>query len=226
MIEYFAKNYYTVPIQIILNLIFIIASVINFRKLTTLKILLPYAILSLLQSIIGVYLNSYVPYSLKVEKILESTINIFMLMEFILFYAYIISIFKNRQKVRRVLIVVLIIYTIAIFWNWYFTDSFRQAPSSFTIIESYLIIIACLFYYLDLFQNSIPIPMSDNPQFWTITGMLLLFAFLTPLTLQLDNVYTNFLPIYNPLYSLNFVGYSLLFIFLIISLRCQIKIMT
>jgi hypothetical protein len=226
MLHYFAKYYYTIPVQIILNLIFIAGSVVNFKKLKSLKILLPYGILSFVQCIIGVYLNVFVPYSRQTERLLENTINLFMLVEFVLFYTYIIVLMKHRLWLRIVLIIVQIVFSVTILWYWFFTDSFNEAPSSFTIIESYLIILGCLSYFFDLFFQPMPVQISSNPQFWSITGMLLLFAFLIPLTLQLNNIFKNFHAIYNALYSINFLGYSTLFAFLIISLRCQIRIIT
>jgi len=226
MIEYFAKYYYTVPIQIILTVVFIALSLWHFNKLESFKILVPYGLISLVQCMVGVYLNVYDPYGKGVVVLLEQTINVFMLGEFIAFYAFIISLLKHKRKIQFILISVLIIYSLFIIVYWIYAKAFNEPPSAITVIESYLIIIGCLLYFYDLFVKSAPIKILKYPQFWAVTGMLILFAFLLPLTLQLNNIYLNFHSIYNPIYSLNFIGYSILFAFFIISVRCQIKIKT
>jgi hypothetical protein len=145
-----------------------------------------------------------------------------MLFEYIVFYHFIINSIKS-VKIKKILRFFVAGYPILVFYYWIYTPAFNEIPDYLTVIESYLIIIGCLFYYLEIFTTPANIKLLEHPQFWTITGMLLLFAFLIPLFLQRNNILLNFIDLYNTIYVMNFIGYITLFIFFNIGLRCQIK---
>gem|GEM_PF-2749431 len=223
MLEYFSLFYYTVPIQIIVTFLFVLHGILFYKKIKEFKILILYGIISLLQCGFGVYISVFTDHDFSKNIIIRNSINIFMLFEYIVFYYFIINSIKSA-KIKKVLRFFAAGYPLLVFYYWIYTPAFNEIPDYLTVIESYLIIIGCLFYYLEIFTTPANIKLLEHPQFWTITGMLLLFAFLIPLFLQRNNILLNFIDLYNTIYVMNFIGYITLFIFFNIGLRCQIKI--
>ncbi len=220
--KYFSIFYYAVPIQMITTLLFIIVGLANYKKINEFKSLLLYGIISMMQCILGVYISVFTDHDLGKITFIRNSINIFMLFEYIIFYSFIInSIALN--VIKNILMIFFIGYVVVVLYCWIFTSAFNKPPAYLTIIESYLMIIGCLFYYLEIFVCPPKVKLLDHPKFWFVTGMLILFAFLVPFYLQYDNILLQYLSLYNTVYIMNFIGYTILFIFFNIGLRCQIK---
>ncbi len=222
MLRYFSTYYYIVPVQFILNLLFVIACSLNYNRIGNFKILLIYGLTALTQSIFATYIGVYMVSGQEKIKLIQNSINIFMLIEFILFNLFLIK-STSISSLRKILIGTSILFILVVLRYWFYTNAFNKSPFFLSVIESYLIIIGCLLYYYSNFTSADNIKIKDNPPFWIVTGMLFLFGCLLPVFLQWNNTYLQSLDIYNAVYLINFVGYIILFTFFILGLKCQIK---
>lgn len=221
MIEYFSEFLFAIPIQFGITVFFIVMCTINFKKLEDAKILLLYALASICQSIFGIYI-SIDRHTEEEISLVHNSINVFMLLEFIIFCLFIqrslvMKITKRANKIILVSFVLFIIY------DWSTTDSFDKLPSFLTLIESYLMIPACFLYYFELFYSPPKTDFFRNHRFWIITGIFILFSLLVPIFLQRKIVYRGRLEIYNTIYLITFFAYITLFSFFIIGIRWKIR---
>lgn len=222
MLKYFSIFYYAVPVQMIVTSVFVINGMMHYRKVKAFVSLLAYGILSLVQCIVGTYISVYTPDSTKNNTIVQNSINLFMLLECLIFSQFIIS-SLGSGVIKRWLRAGSVVFVLIVLYHWVFTRSFSRPPESLSVLESFLVIIGCLLYYFEIFTSPPNIKLLQHPPFWFITGMLLLFAFLLPLFLQRDKDLQNFVDLFNVVYTMNFIGYTILFIFFIIGMRCQIR---
>lgn len=225
MLEYFAAFYFLIPIQILLSVVFIILAFANFKKIAHLKLLIIYAFLSLAQCLFGIYENVFKYYSAKLESEIETSISVFMLAEYVIFTSFIISSTKTKTS-KFLLKIVLFLFSFAMSYYWLISDSLARSPSYLTIAESFIIILGCLIYFYEMFNSPPTKNIFNHPPFWIISGILVLFSFLIPLSLQLDSTYKYEYPTYFIICSINYIGYIILYAFLLIGLRCQIKAKT
>ena len=181
-----------------------------------------YGIIALVQCLLGIYLNVFELYTYEREIFAQNSINVFMIIEFAIFYQFLI-VSINSKLMKLLMKLILTIFLGIVFYFWIFSNSFNESPVAFTVVEAYLILLSCLFYYYELFMSPSKNKLMDQSKFWIITGMLFLFSFIIPLFLQRNNLYWNFADLYRSIYSLTFVGYILLFSFFIYALKCQIK---
>lgn len=220
MFRYFSNYYYTVPLEIFLNLLFIIIGLAKLKRIGRLKILIIYSIACLTQSLLGVMANVLSDRKPATCILLENSINVFVLLEFIFFYQFIIGALASRVA-RMLFRGVRIIVCLGTIYSWLSSNRFNETPCVFTIAESYLIIIPCLYFYFELFTYRPKVPLQHQADFWAVTGMLFLFLLLAPLFLQSG---TLFLDASQPsdAYAMTFVGYAVLYIFFLNAVRCKI----
>jgi hypothetical protein len=222
MIEYFENFYFAVPIQIFVTSLFIYYSLMHFKKLGEIKILFYYSVVSLCQCFLVVYISIFTDKNLWELKLIQNSINIFLIIEVACFYVYIIKCITT-VLIKRCLQILFIGLISFILYDWISTRSLNKSPSLNTILEGYLIILACLCYYREIFKQPSKIKLNRNPTFWVINGIFLLFAFLISLFIQRKNILFNQLELFNTIYILNYIGYITLFCFFIIGLKWKIK---
>lgn len=213
--------YLTVPVQFLLNLIFVAGCLLHFRRLRHMLLLLVYAIFALLQTAAGLYVNAFAKDHQAAAALLEHSVNIFGLIEFICFCLYIHTALVFRVP-RLLLLLLCIIMTGWMLMHWLLSGSFESTPYHLMSLEAYLIILASLCYYFEIFYRPVVLNLAREPRFWVITGMMFLSILLTPLFLQ--NLHEPGMPSLTKLYALTFIGYILFFIFLIHALKCQIQV--
>lgn len=223
MIEFFEIYFFTVPLQIILNLLFVIAGIIYYKRLNSLAVILFYSMASLMQSSLGVYFNVYEKNNSNIVSILESSINVFMIIEFLTFNYFILKSLENRNFKKIIAWLVFIFISIASF-SWVNNHSFIKAPAYLTVIEAFFVIIGCLLYYYEKLNLTSPNKLAKDPAFFVINGMLILSVFLSPVSIYLNEIFLSFSLIYNIIYLINCLAYTVLFTFFILALRCQINI--
>lgn len=220
--EYFAKFYYTIPIQILLNFVFIGYCIRHYSKLEEIKILFYYSIVSLCQSFFGIYVSVYFIQTSTIKELIHNSINIFILLELPSFYLFIIKSTSSSIS-KKILKTILLSFIILTLLYWGTSNSFNKNPSLLTLAEGYLIILACFIYYLEIFRKPLKDKLTHNSNFWIISGMFLLFAFLISLFIQAKNNLLTHLNIYNLVYIIVFIGYITLFSFFIIGLKWKIR---
>ncbi len=219
MPEYLSKFYYTTSIQLILNLIFILTSIIHLKKIKNLRLLLIYSFFTLAQSLFGFYINIFEKYNL--EQFLNDSVKVLALIEFVFFYNYIAQSLKTNIA-KNILLTISSILAILIISNWLIFNHISDGPIiNFLGIESFLLIIACLFYYFEFFKY-VKSPTNEKPIFWSISGIFILSLLLFPISLQDSYIYLSE-RIITRAYTITFMGYSVLFISFINAIKCQIQ---
>lgn len=217
MQEYFSGVYFV--IQIMLNALFIITYMSNYKRIEGLQEILLYSAITLAECLFGAYLTLFSA-DTQAEALLEHSMNLFMLIEFIIFYLFLIRSIRSRFF-TRILKTIIIIFPAMILYHW--TARLHSNSAAFVIMEAYLIIIPCLFYYYELFRIPTPINLLREPRLWAISGILFLFILLAPLFLQGPALYIAANDL-SSIYVITFIGYIILFIFFIAALICQMQI--
>lgn len=221
MIEYFSSFYFTVVVQLILNLLFIFYSILFIKKIKKLYLLLIYSILSLLKSLYSCYVHIFGQFDHGKEKAWENALCLFMSLEFIFFYLFIIrSISVKRSKLFFK--TVFILFLCLLVFHWVSPVPLLKGIG-INVIAAYLVIIACLYYYYETFLSPPAIKLADNPVFWSITGMFFLSIIIIPIFLQKETIYIKSCLVKDS-YPLTFIGYTILFVLFINALRCQIQL--
>ena len=223
VIHYFSEYYFTNLLLLFISTLFLWYGIINDAKLKKYRVFYFYACMSISQTILASYINLFQSGNKEFAFVIQGSINIFTILEFLIFYYFLIKRIRSVfiKRLMR-LFIFLFIFITAYFWG--FTNEFFQNPARLTVIESFLIIFSCLFYFYELFKYPLIKNLLSEPSFWMVTGMLFLFSSIVPLFLIHDYIAKNFSILYDNLYSINFIAYSLLFVLFIIGFRCQMKI--
>ncbi len=89
------------------------------------------------------------------------------------------------------------------------------------IIESFSMLVPCFFYYYELFSFSSKINLKQNANFWTVTGLTFYLFCTLPITFVLAYLEKSDYTLYLNVYSIIYVFYSFLFIFIAKSYLCK-----
>jgi hypothetical protein len=221
MPQYISAFYCTNSIQLLLNIIFIGIAVIHWKKLKKFTLLLIYSLFTLSQSILGFYVNIFEQNNIQKGKLLNNTVKILALIEFIFFIVYITRCFTSKLA-KKILISIGSILSIIIVSSWLKYNSISHSfKINFISIESFILIIACLIFYYEFFLIETS-SIFKNPIFWSISGIFFLSLLLFPISLQDNYVYLSD-RVVTELYSITYIGYIVLFTLFINALRCQIQ---
>lgn len=220
LISYFSDFYFTNLVMISLSIILLIYGFYYFKKLQELKIVIIYGIFSLIQTLITYYVLFIIPYDL--NYIIEFSINIFLITEFLLFYLFFFLIIKSKY-VKYLLLCLACSFIIITIYHWKFTNELYKNPAQLTVIECFYMLIPALYYYIELFQYSPIINLRKESNFWIVTGIMFFFTTIIPLFLLKIFVFDPADPYYESLYSITYIAYSLLFIMFLIGCRCKVK---
>ena len=117
--------------------------------------------------------------------------NIFTSFEFV-FYLWVIRDVISNLIAKRVVVIVMYIYPILAFFEiWVKPDAFHAVTDA---IGCLLIVIACIYYFLELFQLSHSVNLLKEPAFWICSGLLFFYSCTFPIygaanfIIQLPNV--------------------------------------
>ncbi len=223
MFEYFSVFYYAVPVQLLVTLLFVVNGLVNYRKIKGLKILLLYGLVSLAQDLSAIYVSVYTKKARAEMIFVQSSINFFVFVEYVLFYCFIYRLLET-EKLKYLLTITFAPFLCFSVYHWIVKQRFGEPAPSITIVEAFSIVAGCLFYFLQIFMRPPRGQLINNPSFWIIIGMLLLFAFLMPLFLHCAQAFMVSTDVLDAVYVMNSIGYIILFIFFNIGLRCQIRI--
>ena len=101
--------------------------------------------------------------------------NFFSVFEFF-FYLWIISIIVNKKSAKKILRITSITYVIIAVINIIYIQkmkSFHTVTYSFGCL---LIVIACIYYFLELFRLPKSVKLQNNPSFWLCSGLLFFYC--------------------------------------------------
>lgn len=216
------KAFYT---EFIMQFFCLLVIIVYFKKGKKVKnsiFLVAIAFASLIQTLIIQY-HDLVPHT----WLLPKTISKFTLYLYLLFEATCCLLFIKKhitsvifRKIITLSNLLFIIYS-ATYWALKF-DTYVYSLH-IIIIESFLIIIPCLYFFYELFTRAPDKNIFNEPDFWVISGMLISFSIMTPFSLLFNYLEKNFNAVFKSLFLINYLSYVLLFITFIIAMLCHQK---
>jgi hypothetical protein len=220
LLSYFSEFYFTNFFLIVITIFFLIYGAFHYRKLNELNIVLLYGLFSLIQSILSYYVLFIIPNDY--NFIIEYSINIFLLVEFLLFYLLFFLIIKSKY-IKYILVLLTFIFLCIIFYHWTYTNELYKNPARLTVIECFFLIIPSLYYFIEIFYYSPITNLLKEPHFWIVTGIMFFFTSIFPLFLLNIFVLYPRASFYNSMYSITYISYCLLFVMFFIGCKCKIK---
>jgi magnesium-transporting ATPase (P-type) len=226
----FSKTFYTEPIMILLNILFLILALkFNVRD-KKYRIFILYGVAALLQDMvnIGVSLTKYT--DLETGKLgvrlIDIAVIVFIQIEFIVFYTFFYWQFEGKQMQKNIKIggYSIIFLSMLCSLNCIFfmpNNTMHVFLSYFSVSFSVLQLLPAFYYFYILFNDPPVKNLLREPSFWITTGIAFLHGLNIPLFWVDNYVMQLFSPIWLPLYSINIIAYCFLFVLFIISLLCD-----
>lgn len=217
MIEYFIS----LTIAVIFLIAFILFGIKPKASFPLKKYFIAYAAISFIQIILGVSINNLNIFNLEDTYAIEYSINIFNLIEIILFAAFYFTIIKSSTN-KKIIVASILIFICWILTQWILKNRFNLILRSVTLIEAFIFILFSLFYFFELLKNPSISPLHHDSNFWIVIGIFLLFSILFPLFLfkdYLGNIAPN---LYSSIYTANNIGYAILYYCLTKATKCSL----
>jgi len=100
--------------------------------------------------------------------------NVFTTFEFI-FYLYILRGIIYKVKVKKIILWLIVIYPVLVLINIIFfqTETFHTNTYALGCL---LIVAACIYYFLELFQSTHSVNLVREPAFWICSGLLFFYT--------------------------------------------------
>jgi multisubunit Na+/H+ antiporter MnhG subunit len=94
-------------------------------------------------------------------------------------------------------------------------------PTTFYIIQAFCVLFPALLYFFELFKWPQTVNLWEAPSFWIATGIIVYFAGTLPLFVMQDFIFGKNKFIKEPtLYLINFIAYSIMFLFIAKAYLC------
>ena len=134
-----------------------------------------------------------------------------------------ISAYLKNNIVRRLLLLGNILFSICAIAYWRLHLSLHIYPWYITSSEGFLVITGSLCYFHELFSHKPNINLMQQPSFWAISGMLILFSTITPVFLAFNYLRKSDRSFADRLFAINNTSYILLFITFITTIALDRK---
>ncbi len=218
--NYFIETCYFIPLMFSIALAVVIMGSIKRKQLGIQKWLVFHASATVLQGIafIVTYIDEIFENDASWQTISYASESIFLLFELVFCTIFIKASITNKSFKKAIAIytgLVLVIVPIIFFSNS--INPYSAVP--LFIIENICLTISCLMYFIDLFRQPPTRHLPQEPAFWAISGMLLLFSAGTPLFLLTNALDYNFA--ISTVYIINHILYCLLYLTYLKAIQCS-----
>lgn len=228
LIQLWESSFYTDLILFIIAIITFTFSCISKNKLIQLKLIQIYLITFIL-----LFTNSYCyhlsiynklsyPSLIKIELTEAYIVSLF---EYISFSHFLYAAIQNKKFKRVIKVIsIILIFTFLITYvksTFYVTDFKYQKIHSIYILESSALLIFCSFYFIELFKSLPIFKVTDSPNFWVSSGLMLYLIGTFPITIIMAYIHSTDLSLYRNLYSIIYIFYVLLFLSIIRAYKCK-----
>jgi hypothetical protein len=214
LLDFLAQSFYCLGLMVLTTMAALVVSITHYRRHKSLRIFTYYIAFSLLADITVFVAFPYTGdwnFRLVVAAI---TTNAFLLFEFIGCNLFILRYIRSplRRRIIRInglLFFGLLIVGVAMTYP-------HVMMVAYIVLECVFLVLPCLIYFYELFLTANLRPLTDQPAFWAVTGILFLHACDIPLQMTI-----YFLGSYQEAaYTLNYILFSILFILLIRAYLC------
>ena len=181
-----------------------------------------YPFSSFLQNTISMIVFESSFLGLTTRKNIESlSIHFFILTEFVCIYLFF---FKTSvmTSASKIILTVLFVFFVSVYLdNWIKTDNFLKKIQRFYFLDSCLILIPCFLYLFQLFAKPPTLYLLREPSFWFNAGILIYLTLTLPVFFMID--YFRGRAMQDLINDINFIGYCIVFSFLIKAFLCKSK---
>lgn len=101
--------------------------------------------------------------------------NFFSLMEFC-FYFFVISLIVTNPGMKKIIRISIILYAAGTLINIFFIQGMKMIHTITYSIGCLLVVIFCIFYFLELFRLPKSVKLHNNPAFWICSGLLFYYC--------------------------------------------------
>jgi hypothetical protein len=199
--------------MLLVELITLIVSVLNYRRHRTLRVFTYYILFSMAQMFADLAYFGFGK-TIILKNFLISFTNLFMLFEFSVGIIYILrNISGKGRKIAIYIDAALYLGLLALVGIKDFRFLYQ---GSFFLFESFFMLLPCLLYYYDLFISGRSERLTDEPSFWIVTGFVLLDACSIPMYMAWSFTGRD----QDDIYAMNYILYTILFLLMIRAYRC------
>jgi hypothetical protein len=188
---FIARNYSVtfLPLYIYFIAVSFFASIFVFQKLKDtfpyLRMFPFFLFFTLLVEILGSYFSS-----VRINNVV--LYNFFTVFEFC-FYLFIINLIIGNRNVKKIIHLSIIVYAIAAIVNILFIQKSDFHTVTYSL-GCLLVVIFCIYYFLELFKLPRSVNLVLNPAFWICSGLLFFYCCGFPLW-SLINYWNNISPL-------------------------------
>jgi hypothetical protein len=215
-----AESYYFIPLMWLIALAVVIMGIIKRRQLGSLKWLVFQAGATLLQG--GTFIVTYID-EINKKNGSWAIIQAASQFGFLLLELFFCTLFIKSSIVNKSFKKVIVIYTglvVIILPLIFFSNSIdKNATTPLFVTENICLTASCLLYFTDLFRQPPTRHLLQDPAFWAISGMLLLFSIGTPLFLLFDVLGYHFA--LESIYVINYILYCILYLTYLKAIQCS-----
>lgn len=133
-----------------------------------LKLFPPFLLATLIVEALGSYLYS-------IGKNNLALYNFFTVFEF-LFYLYVISLVISNKNAKRIIRITAILYVLIAITNILFIQRMKTFHTVTYSLGCLLIVISCIYYFLELFRSPKSVKLINSPAFWICSGLLFFYC--------------------------------------------------
>ena len=224
LIKYFSHSYYT---EIISYLVALIAFVLFSLEKSNFKFFkfyfLVYLLISLLIYIVAYYQFDKTSTGKSVLIIRHHLDFFFTIFEYFVFANYLKAyVNKSVYKIARIII---ILSSASIYIKIIKSETFinDKALFIFFTIQSIVLLLLCISYYIHMFVNQKNLVINNKSSFWITTGITFFLLCTLPFSLSASFLYDTDYILFQNLYSIYYIFYIILFIMIVIGLKCEKK---
>ncbi len=228
LLEIWEKSFYTEPL---LLLVLCSALIISIQKRKKHKMLnqIPIYIVSLL-----IVFISGAAYNVSLDAKYHSTFFLglcdyidysFTFVEMVIFslfyYQMIQSLIVKRLIIfSNVIFVPFFLYMLSKDQKFYHAISENTQSKVYTV-EGMILLMVCLFYFIEMFKKPSYLNLKNEPAFWISTGVLYFFACTLPYSILEIHIRKNFPDFILSSYGIFYIFYTLLFLMIIRAYLCK-----
>ena len=215
-------NFYTHFGELLMLICSFVAAVIGYlnrKKHASLRRIYIYPLASMAHTIL-LFITGYYHITWKIKStIMYCAEDIFLVIEFFIIYYFFLNVLKLAAA-RKLLLILEVVYVVMVFSFSVAFKSFFELSLSLYTPQTFFILIPVITYYFELVKWPPHDKLSRIPSFWIATGVTIYFAGTAPLFLLKDFIFKEDYLKEKDLYLINFVAYSIMFLFITKAYLC------
>lgn len=228
LIAIWEKSSYT---EHLLVLVLCLALTISIQKRNKYKILnrIPVYIVSLLMVFISGSVSCFATDAKyhpglfsELAEYIDYSFTIVEMVTFSFFYYQLIG----SLIVKKLIIILNIVFCLFCIYMFFMDQGFYQSMSQVIqsevyAVEAVILLIVCLFFFIEMFTKPPYIDLKNEPIFWISTGLLFFLTCTLPYSLLESHISRNIPSFYPPSYSIFYIFYIFLFLMIIRAYLCK-----